>query len=247
MYLGSETAGRYGISQAYGIDIRGLHPLPLTRLTKLLLDTEGTPAHERLLEMAGVTHTVALHALSDLPATPVQGLFERPILVQKLEAPLPRTYVVGTARPLTDDAALELFLDPSFDPRREILVAGGEASTGRDVHGTSRITSAVADRLELEAELDAPGYVVVLEGFDPGWRVRVDGRAAPLLRANVAFRAVAVPAGRHRIEMTYRPFGLRLGLAVSALAALVVGAAFRSRSPADPGRDGSRDDASRSP
>jgi len=52
----------------------------------------------------------------------------------------------------------------------------------------------------------------------------VDGRPAPLLRANVAFRAVAVPAGRHVVDMVYRPTAALVGLVVSGitLAALVV-------------------------
>jgi uncharacterized membrane protein YfhO len=41
-----------------------------------------------------------------------------------------------------------------------------------------------------------------------------------MLRANVAFRAVAVPAGRHVVEHLYRPRSVRGGLAVSAVALL---------------------------
>ena len=50
----------------------------------------------------------------------------------------------------------------------------------------------------------------------------------PLHRANLAFRAVRVPAGRHRVEMAYRPRGLWLGLGVTALS-LVALAAHRGR------------------
>ena len=69
----------------------------------------------------------------------------------------------------------------------------------------------------LETETSASGFVVLLDGFDPGWRARLDGEPAPLLQANVVFRAVAVPEGRHRVELVYRPRGLLLGLAVSVL------------------------------
>jgi hypothetical protein len=231
MYLGSEIAGRWGLSQAYGLDIRGLHLLPLTKLTRLLRDVEETPVHRRLLEAGGVTHTVSLHRLPELEVKArLEGLFERPILVQKVEAPLPRTYVVGTARQAADEQAVALFLDPGFDPRREIVVAAGEerrAAPG--FRATSRIVEARADRMTLEAELDAPGYVVVLDTFDPGWRARVDGQEAPILRANLAFRAVAAPAGRHEVQLTYRPLGVRLGLVVSGLALLVLVAALGRR------------------
>ncbi len=38
---------------------------------------------------------------------------------------------------------------------------------------------------------------------------------APVLRANVAFRAVSVTAGRHEVELLYRP-SVEIGLGVSA-------------------------------
>jgi len=59
-----------------------------------------------------------------------------------------------------------------------------------------------------------------VDAYDPGWRATLDGGAAPLLRANVAFRAVPVPAGRHEVELRYRPRSLILGLLVTAVTGL---------------------------
>ena len=41
--------------------------------------------------------------------------------------------------------------------------------------------------------------------WHPWWRADVDGTEAPLLRANVLFRAVAVPAGRHIVTYRFTP------------------------------------------
>ena len=58
----------------------------------------------------------------------------------------------------------------------------------------------------------------------------MDGHEAALLRANVAFRAVAVPAGTHVVEMRYRPRALPLGLGLSATAVILgLGLMLRSR------------------
>jgi hypothetical protein len=65
------------------------------------------------------------------------------------------------------------------------------------------------------------GYLVNTDAYYPGWRAYVDGRPAALYRANVAFRAVLVPAGRHTVTFRYEPRSLRMGVAVSALAACV--------------------------
>ena len=58
--------------------------------------------------------------------------------------------------------------------------------------------------------------MVLVDAFDPGWRALVDGDEARILRANVAFMAVAAPPGVHRVEFRYRPPSVRLGLILSA-------------------------------
>lgn len=225
-YLAAEIPGRFALSQAYGTDLRGLQPSPLTRLTAALREVEGTPYHLRLLRAGGVTHTVALHSLEDLgPAREVPGFFERPIVVREVESPLPRVFAVGAARSASDDDSLRLLLDPAFDLRREVVLAAGaerpgaagEPGHGPGLPGSARIVAERPDHLVVEADLPSPGYVVVLDTFDPGWRGRVNDQEATVRRANLAFRAVAVPAGRHRVEMVYEPRSLRLGFLISTL------------------------------
>ena len=48
----------------------------------------------------------------------------------------------------------------------------------------------------------------------------VDGRPAPLLRANGLFRAVRLTPGHHEVRFTYRPRMLAIGAGVSAAAAV---------------------------
>jgi hypothetical protein len=72
----------------------------------------------------------------------------------------------------------------------------------------------------------APGTLLVATPWCEGWSASVDGRPAPVLRANTYMQSVAVPAGRHAISLAYRPPGLVAGaglflLAASALAIAV--------------------------
>jgi uncharacterized membrane protein YfhO len=75
------------------------------------------------------------------------------------------------------------------------------------------------ERVVLRVEADRPGLLVLRDALFPGWSVQVDGRAAPLLRADVLFRAVPVTAGTHTIEFRYRSLGFERGLVLAALAA----------------------------
>src|SRR5262249_30647500 len=158
----------------------------------------------------------ALQHLGEVP-----GLFVLPIHLYAVPAPLPRTYAVSGARVVPAAERLAALLDPAFDPRREVVLETGEAATAEGTAGESRIVEARPDGVVLEATLARDGYVVLLDSYDPGWRASLDGRPAPVLRANVAFRALRVPAGRHRIEYVYRPRAVMAGLLISA-AALVL-------------------------
>jgi uncharacterized membrane protein YfhO len=87
----------------------------------------------------------------------------------------------------------------------------------------------------VEATLRRPGLVVLADTFDPGWRLTIDGRPAPILRANLLMRAAAVDAGSHTLVYTYEPTSVRIG-AWTSLAGLVVLAGLAAWSRQRPSR-----------
>ena len=78
------------------------------------------------------------------------------------------------------------------------------------------------ERLRIGIEAPREGYLVVGDAYAPGWRATIGGEAVPIEKANGIFRAVRVPAGRHVVEMIYRPGSVTAGLAVSLMAALAI-------------------------
>jgi hypothetical protein len=236
MYLFPPSAGPWGVEGSYDLDVPGLGSPYVAALGELLRAAEGTPAHLRLLRLGAVSHVVALHdaGFESLERVALVGsLFPEPIRVFRVPDARPRTYAVGGAQVADGPAALRTLFDPAFDPAREVVLAGGPAAPARpSFSGTSRVVSRAADRVRLEADLSGDGYVVLVDAWDPAWRVSVDGRPADLLRANVAFQAVAVPGGRHVIDLRYRPAALPWGLALTGLAvAAGVAVYFRNSSP----------------
>ena len=235
LYLFPPTPGTWGLEGSYDLDVPGLGSPYVAALTALLRRVEGTPAHTRLLRVGAVSHVVALHSrgLEDLaPLATVDGLFPEPMRVFRVRDPVPRAYAVGGAQVADGEAAVRTLLDPGFDPAREIVLPEGPARrAGGSFSGTGRVVTRDADRVAIEAELSADGYVVLVDAWDPAWRAWVDGAAVELLRANVAFRAVAVRAGRHRVEMRYRPATLGWGLAITAagVALALASLLFRGR------------------
>ena len=161
------------------------------------------------------------------------GLFSDPIRVYRVPDPLPRTYAVSGVRVAEGVGALELLLDTSFEPRRELILSGAGVESlpvKETFSGTSRILDYAPDQVRIEARLNQPGYLVLVDGYDPGWSATVDGKPAEVLRANLAFRAVELPAGSHLVVLSYWPRSLSLGLIISAIA-LLAGLGILLRTP----------------
>lgn len=62
-----------------------------------------------------------------------------------------------------------------------------------------------AERVEIEVSSEQPALLLLADAHYPGWRAELDGQPATLYRANVMFRAVAVPAGTSRVAFVFAP------------------------------------------
>jgi hypothetical protein len=220
-YLHPFTLGSFGLEGSYVADTIMLYPPYLEALTQAAFNAEETPAELRLLQAGAVSHVVALHerGFEDLvPVATRPSFFDEPMRVFRVPDALPRTYAVGTTRVADGAKALELLGDASWDLHREALVATGPPIRARaSFTGFSEITAWRPDRVRIRAEASGSALVVLVDTYDPGWRVTIDGQPATARRVNLAFRGVEVSAGRHEVEWVYRPTSVLAGLLVSGL------------------------------
>lgn len=56
-----------------------------------------------------------------------------------------------------------------------------------------------ANQIELKTQTDKPAILVLTDSFYPGWKAEIDSNKTEILKANHAFRAIVIPAGRHNI------------------------------------------------
>ncbi len=97
--------------------------------------------------------------------------------------------------------------------------------TGEYENGPGKISLRSRSRgglYELEADMERPGHIVISDCAWRGWQAFVDGTRVPLERANAAFLAVRVPAGRHQVLLVYRPRSFLAGRAISALTLMIL-------------------------
>lgn len=104
---------------------------------------------------------------------------------------------------LASPAADRVLIDDDRPLARSYAVAAAPASAGQ-----ARIVSKRPGRIEIDVEA-AQGGVLALHGiYYPGWVAEIDAREVPILRADVLFRAIEVPAGNHRVVFRFAPFSL---------------------------------------
>lgn len=231
---------RWGFRGSFEVDVVGLDSAERQGLRLLSIAVQRDPARLlRVLQTSAVTHVVARHSqgLETLePLAVVRTPSAGDVRVLRVPGSLPRAFVATRVRAADGLDAYEALLDPSFEPRSTVLLPSepAHASAAGAPAWRVEIREERADRLVATVTTEAPGFLVVTDGHDGGWRASVDGRGVPVLRANLVFRGVAVPAGSHDVRLLYRPPGLRGGLALSALslaAVLALLAAVRSRAP----------------
>ncbi len=86
----------------------------------------------------------------------------------------------------------------------EAVLETGLAGSGVARAGSVRIHEDTPEVLRVETDSPDPGWLFVLRSFWTHRTVDLDGRPVEPVPAQLAFSAVAVPAGRHRIEWRER-------------------------------------------
>ena len=218
------------------LDILGFQSLQLNKMHKPLIDLAGIR-----LAICSKPQRVAdtewqLVDAGFIPREVTLGEWEakqQRFFVYENQTALPRAFVVGDSQQLGDsDHRIELLRESNF---RSAVLLEDEVplSDARARFAAANIVFYTPNEVVVEAELDAPGYLVLSDLWYPGWHAEVDGVEKPVLRANGAYRAISLEGGRHRVRFFYRSDRNRLagGITLATAILLVCGQfCYRRRS-----------------
>ncbi|RPJ46825.1 MAG: hypothetical protein EHM19_03735, partial [Candidatus Latescibacterota bacterium] len=148
------------------------------------------------------------------------------VLVENTEA-LPRAFLRHAHRVEKDRSRiLREVTSPAFDAAGPIWLEADPNAPSGDPAVLPGDSCAVLARegstLVVHSRSDASALLFVSETWFPGWEATVDGEPRPILRADYAFRAVALPPGEHEIVFRYRPASFRIGAALSAVSLVLL-------------------------
>jgi energy-converting hydrogenase Eha subunit A len=124
---------------------------------------------------------------------------------------LPRVLAVTRADGADFESVLATGRWPDdFDPRRTVLLSGIGKTAFVSMVATPGATSArllkyANTEVVVEASTPRGGWLVLNDPWHPWWFADIGGVPTRILQANVLFRAVELPPGRHIVTFRFRP------------------------------------------
>ncbi len=132
-----------------------------------------------------------------------------------------------------DMTVIEKLRSDAFDSRKELVLSEetpgvnssnvncSKVEENKDLQGKVRLLSYKANSFDLEYESDGDAFLYVSDTYYPGWRAYVDGKETKIYRANLAFRAIEAPKGKHTVVFKYIPMSFYIGLALTIIGILL--------------------------
>ncbi len=184
---------------------------------RYLVTAQPYPSVPAYLRLAHTGSQVVYENLLALPRATVVGAYA---------VVTPARAILDSVREGRHDNAGFTYLEQ--DPGLTLGPVGGARAT---------IVSYRLNDVAVDVETPGPGLLRLADLWYPDWIATVGGRPARILKADYLLRAVAVPAGRHRVEFHYRSPAVRHGLLLSlgslvAVLALLGLGWWRARPPA---------------
>ncbi len=149
---------------------------------------------------------------------------------------LPRTTLFFDWQVVSDDnQIIKTLYDQQFNPHQQVILERepGVTRTVLDAQGQSldeEATALISDyhptNLEIQTQSPVLALLLLTDSYFPGWIATVDGIPTEILRANYTFRAVVVPPGIHRVSFRYIPNSFKIGVIISTVSLILLGAYF---------------------
>ncbi len=139
-------------------------------------------------------------------------------------------------------AAAPVYLPDDWQSREDALdllragatsiIHGAPQLPAADLRGAQvEVTAYESTRVALRVNAPAPAYLTLADAWHPGWTAAVNGEATPVYRANIMFRAVAVPAGESLVVFQFDPQLWRVAVGLGLAIWGIVGGVWLWRKP----------------
>jgi|RhiMetdeSRZDD1v2_1073273.scaffolds.fasta_scaffold08250_15 membrane protein YfhO len=158
---------------------------------------------------------------------PVKNAAGTTVYLFELPGENPLAWLTPVIAKAGDAQILSTVLDPRFDVRRAALFDSAAPVTGRNVTALpealpNKVTATRYEPGRMTLAIDTPApegsALIVSENYYPGWKATVNGRTAPVGRADYTLIGVELPAGAQKVELTFDSAPYKTGKTVTLIA-----------------------------
>ncbi len=148
---------------------------------------------------------------------------------------LPRFALFQDWSMVADSNACARLVAPAFNPAQQVLLSTSTSISAAPVPGGEFQPVAVkkTNHVAAQIETDSPtgGIVLFTQRYQPGWKVKVDGKGADLLKCNFLHLGVYVPPGQHTVVFSCPRKGAAVVFQAALIATTLAGGLVLIRKP----------------
>ncbi len=216
--------------------VLGYHGNELGRYQQLITpENIGNPNFWHLMNLKYVlsADTLSLRGL-ELVVGPVTNAYGTTTFLYRIAEENPLAWITPAIVKATDSEMAGTVLDPRFDVRSAALFDTGAAVTAVELTSIpeplairARTTRYEPGAIDIELDQPAPpgSALLVSENYYPGWTAQVDGKPAPIGRADLTIIGVELPAGARQVSLRFTSPPFEKGKTIT-LVALVLALAW---------------------
>jgi len=212
--------------------------------TNILYGTKSIEEAKRFFDVAGIGYVISLNEIKDRDFELLDSMTVEKTNLKNVDddtkdvfvrlyryKDVPERFLLFEKAIFVHDTqtAVEKMQDRGIDLRSNLIIihdnkkhkdlyeSKGNEGIDKVKKARLEILSYTPNKIEITCETEKDMFLYISDTFYPGWKAYVDGKNTELYRANIAFRAVEVPKGRHTIVFKYVPFSFYMGIALSIL------------------------------
>lgn len=131
----------------------------------------------------------------------------------------PRAFVVNKYKVIKDkEKTIEEIYKEENSLRDEVILSEKpKLNIEHDENPQVSIVSYSSNLIRIVALTNKDGVLVLTDPYYPGWKSFIDNKETKILRANHAFRAIELPAGKHDVTFVYSPESVKVGFILAII------------------------------
>ncbi|MEA2764243.1 MAG: hypothetical protein QOK07_647 [Gemmatimonadaceae bacterium] len=219
-------------------NVLGYHGNQLGRYNEL---TGGRANPQQLFNPNVLQLTNAKYLLTNIPEVPflpnlvlakgpVRNASGDVVYLYRFTGDHPYSWLAPVAVKAPDDQVLATVLNPRFevkraalfDPSANVRASAGVQTLPPPISATTSVSHYEAGkvRIDLSAPAPAGASLVVSENYYPGWKATVDGKSAPVGRADFSLIGIELPAGARSVQLDFTSPSYERGKVITWIAIL---------------------------